>query len=251
MVTTRLGGALGSSYDGGQGKAVRDIPGVALGCIAVWHPIQPPWRALCTAGLCRGSPHTPLSLSSLAVPWLGNTLSCSEWKSRLKFLLLEKETWGKAVHACQCCLHDKALWCISDLLTPTLCLSCRLQMTSVWCVSYAGLETKQIQLFSHNLHWDANWVRFLRWEGTGWAIPASEWGEKSCVHSQTLVPSLWRQVQKMCCLEVLKLFWGKIKARKRTVGVIPNQEGGELPNPSRCFLSSFHGSRVVVGLEQQ
>lgn len=55
----------------------------------------------------------------------------------------------------------------------------------------------------------------------------------------------------MCCLEVLKLFWGKIKARQHTVGVIPNQEGGELPNPNRCFLSSFHGSRVVVSLEQQ
>lgn len=42
--------------------------------------------------LCRGSPLTPLSLSPLAVPLLGTTVSCSEGKRRLKFLLLEKET---------------------------------------------------------------------------------------------------------------------------------------------------------------
>lgn len=35
------------------------------------------------------------------------------------------------------------------------------------------------------------------------------------------------------------------------MGVIPNQEGGEPPDPSRCFLSSFRGKRVVVCLEQQ
>lgn len=32
---------------------------------------------------------------------------------------------------------------------------------------------------------------------------------------------------------------GENKSRKRAVGVIPNQEGGELPNPNRCFLFSF------------
>lgn len=41
---------------------------------------------------CRGSPLIPLSLSPLAVPLLGTTVSCSEGKCRLEFLLLEKET---------------------------------------------------------------------------------------------------------------------------------------------------------------
>lgn len=41
------------------------------------------------------------------------------------------------------------------------------------------------------------------------------------------------------------------KTSKCLVGVTPNQEGGGLPDPSRCLLSSPRVRRGVVRLEQQ
>lgn len=103
--------------------------------------------------LCRSSFPCPTEPQPFGSAFAGNLCELLRGKSRLKFLLLEKETWGKAIHGCRSYLHDKALWCISDLLTPVLCLSCRLQMTSVWWVSYAGLD-QNTQSYFHTITTD-------------------------------------------------------------------------------------------------
>lgn len=185
----------------------------------------PPWPDTCNVGW---------ALCLLSHPWWGPGWCYPTREGHI----VPDPAWVSLSFAWQC---------ISALLVPTLCLNYGLHTCYIWCMSYVGLESSHIQLFLHNPCPDStpDPIFVLRVDRMG--------NPSFCIELFQPSKGLGSSVAAWRFRVILggKKYKEKKKAQKHTVGVLPMQEGGELPDPSRCFLSSLQRRRMAVCLEQQ